>query len=95
MKKIIALAIMALMFSGCATLTDALKNPTLTRIYDTTKVILVDDNKTVREVVISNFDLLSESDQANLLKIDKETKRAINDYEKIKRDIEVIKNATK
>lgn len=66
MKKIIALAIMALMFSGCTSLTDAIKNPTLTRIYDTTKVVYVNG----REIVISNYDLIPDDVKTKLEKLD-------------------------
>lgn len=66
MKNTLIIAMVAILFSGCSNIADAIKNPTLTKIYDTTKVVYVNG----REVVISNYDLLSDEAKAELAKID-------------------------
>lgn len=74
MKNTLIIAIVAMLFSGCSNLADAIKNPTLTRMYDTTKVVYVKG----REVVISNYDLLSDEAKMELAKIDDIANRVEN-----------------
>ena len=69
MKKILIGAVVAISFNGCTTaIKDAIKNPTLTRLYDTTKAIHVRG----REIIISNYDLLDDETKKRLEKIDGE-----------------------